>query len=200
MLFLWPLALAFVFPDGSLPSPRWRPVAWAAAVDGVRDLLLLIFGPTSTSRRRRSRAGSPLPVRIGDWALPIFWVFWAGLLVSLFAGAAAMRARYKAGDELLRRQVLWLAYGALLIPVWLGGSSLLAVIGVPDRGRRRRVLTLLQAWPAVAVAVAITRHGLYSIDRLRQPHARLRRADRAAGRDLRARLAADRASSSAARS
>jgi signal transduction histidine kinase len=28
------------------------------------------------------------------------------------------------------------------------------------------LLTLLQAWPAVAVAVAITRHGLYSIDRL----------------------------------
>ena len=27
-------------------------------------------------------------------------------------------------------------------------------------------LTLLQAWPAVAVAVAVTRHGLYSIDRL----------------------------------
>ena len=27
-------------------------------------------------------------------------------------------------------------------------------------------LTILQAWPAVAVAVAITRHGLYSIDRL----------------------------------
>ena len=27
-------------------------------------------------------------------------------------------------------------------------------------------LTLLQAWPAVAVAIAVTRHGLYSIDRL----------------------------------
>ena len=27
-------------------------------------------------------------------------------------------------------------------------------------------LTILQVWPAVAVAVAVTRHGLYAIDRL----------------------------------
>ena len=98
--------------------------------------------------------------------MPIFWVFWAGLLLSLFAGAAAMRARYKAGDEVLRRQVLWLAYGALLIPVWLGGTSLLGVIGFSSEASDAVTLTLLQAWPAVAVAVAITRHGLYSIDRL----------------------------------
>jgi hypothetical protein len=30
VLFLWPLALSFVYPDGALPSPRCRPVAWAA--------------------------------------------------------------------------------------------------------------------------------------------------------------------------
>ena len=51
---------------------------------------------------------------------------------------------------------------------------------------------ILQVWPAVAVAVAVTRHGLYAIDRLRQPHARLRGADGAAGRHLRARRAARR--------
>jgi len=166
VLFLWPLALAFVFPDGSLPSPRWRPVAWAAAFDAFGICFLLIFGHEHIADGGDSELRSPLPLRIGDWALPIFWVFWAGLLVSLFAGAAAMRARYKCGDELLRRQVLWLAYGALLIPVWLGGSSLLSLIGFPTEAADAVLLTLLQAWPAVAVAVAITRHGLYSIDRL----------------------------------
>ena len=105
VLFLWPLALAFVFPDGSLPSPRWRPVAWAALAVCAGIVVLLIGfreheGP-------HGRVPSPLPVRIGDWAVPLFWVCWAGLLLSLFAGAAAVRARYRAGDELLRRQVLW---------------------------------------------------------------------------------------------
>ena len=30
VLFIWPLVLAFVFPDGALPSRRWRPVARSA--------------------------------------------------------------------------------------------------------------------------------------------------------------------------
>jgi signal transduction histidine kinase len=163
VLFLWPLALAFVFPDGRLPSRRWRPVAWAAFADGAGIVLLLIFGSTHLIDEREVR--NPLP-HLPDSFEPVFWVFWAGLLASLFAGAAALRARYMAGDELLRRQVLWLAYGALLIPVWLGGTSLASLAGL-DTGLADGVtLTLLQAWPAVAVAVAITRHGLYSIDRL----------------------------------
>jgi signal transduction histidine kinase len=163
VLFLWPLALAFVFPDGKLPSPRWRPVAWAAFVDGAGIVLLLIFGDTHLIDDREVR--NPLP-HLPGWLEPVFWVFWAGLLVSLFAGAAAMRARYTAGDELERRQVLWLAYGALLIPVWLAGTSLLSRLVPATQFADGVTLTLLQAWPAVAVAVAITRHGLYSIDRL----------------------------------
>jgi signal transduction histidine kinase len=164
VLFLWPMALAFVFPDGSLPSPRWRPVAWcAAAVSATIVVLLIGFreheGPYG-------QVPSPLPVRIGDWALPLFWTCWAGLLLSLFASAAAVAARYRAGDAQLRRQVLWLAYGALLLPLWLGGTSLLARVFGSTDAVDGVTLTVLQAWPAVAVAIAVTRHGLYAIDRL----------------------------------
>jgi hypothetical protein len=62
--------------------------------------------------------------------------------------------------------VLWLAYGVLLLPLWLGGGSLVArVIGGND-AIDGIGLVILQVWPAVAVAVAVTRHGLYAIDRL----------------------------------
>ena len=145
VLFLWPLALAFVFPDGALPSPRWRPVAAFAVLVGTGIVVLLV---------------AHAAVGLGDWALVPFWICWAGLLASLFAGAGALFARYRGGDAVLRRQVGWLAYGALLVPLWLGGTSLL------DVSADIVTLTLLQAWPAVAVAIAVTRHGLYSIDRL----------------------------------
>ena len=95
----------------------------------------------------------------------VFWICWAGVLISLFGGALALRARYKAGDRERRRQVLWLAYGALLVPLWLGGASLARMFW-PISGGDVPVLGLLHAWLAVAVAVAVTRHGLYSIDRL----------------------------------
>ena len=77
---------------------------------------------------------SPLPVALPhDVALAMIWTCWVGLLLSLFAGAAALRARYKAGDPQLRRQVLWLAYGVLLLPLWLGGGRLVSrVIGWND--------------------------------------------------------------------
>ena len=164
VLFIWPLVLAFVFPDGALPSRRWRPVARSAfAICALIVVLLVLFEEHESPY---GRVPSPLPVQLGEWAVPIFWACWFGLLASLFASAAAVRARYRAGDELLRRQVLWLAYGALLIPLWLGGTSLLAQFGVETSLTDGATVTLLQAWPAVAVAVAVTRYGLYSIDRL----------------------------------
>ena len=88
------------------------------------------------------------------------------MLISLFGGALALRTRYRAGDPVQRRQVLWLAYGAVLLPLWLGGTSLWARLIGPFPEADLLVLMLLHAWLAVAVAVAVTRHGLYAIDRL----------------------------------
>jgi signal transduction histidine kinase len=165
VLFLWPLALAFVFPDGRLPSRRWRPaaaVAWVASA-GIVTLLFLapeLDGPYG-------KVASPLPFDLPESVLlPLFWTCWAGLLVSLFLGAAAMRARYRAGDAQQRRQVLWLAYGALLVPLWLGGGSLWSVLIGSTDPIDGIGLIVFQVWPGVAVAVAVTRHGLYAIDRL----------------------------------
>ena len=96
----------------------------------------------------------------------VFWVCWFGVLVSLVGGVLALRARYRAGGPGQRRQVLWLAYGALLLPLWLGGTSLWSVFFPSINGPDLTVLMALHAWLAVAVAVAVTRHGLYAIDRL----------------------------------
>jgi signal transduction histidine kinase len=165
VLFLWQLALAFVYPDGRLPSARWREPAAFACVACGGLVFALFFAPEHDSQY--GLVPSPLPLSLPhDVALALIWSCWVGLLLSLFAGAAALRARYKAGDPQQRRQVLWLAYGVLLLPLWLGGGSLLArVVGTSDAVDGIGLL-ILQVWPAVAVAVAVTRHGLYAIDRL----------------------------------
>ncbi len=165
LLFLWPLALAYVYPDGHLPSRRWRPMAAVAAASGAGTLLLLPLQPTLEGPD--GAVANPIGVGPGleDLLTPVFWACWFGLLASLFGGALALRARYKAGGPERRRQVLWLAYGALIPPLWLGGTSLINLfvsIDTPDFA----VLMLAHAWFAVAVAVAVTRHGLYEIDRL----------------------------------
>jgi signal transduction histidine kinase len=164
VLFLWPLALAYVFPDGKLPSPRWRPVATAACA-ACGGLVVLLAGVPELETSYGTLP-SPSPFTWPESLEPLFWVCWGGLLASLVGGALALRARYRAGDAQRRRQVLWLAYGALLVPLWLGGGSLLTVALDIENPLDFAGLLILQAWPAVAVAVAVTRHGLYSIDRL----------------------------------
>jgi signal transduction histidine kinase len=165
VLFLWPLALAYVFPDGRLPSPRWRLPAAVALASAAGALLLLPLQPTLEGPHGDVRNPLVGGVEFGFLA-PVFWACWFGLLLSLFGGALALRARYRAGNRERRRQILWLAYGALLPPLWLGGSSLAHLVFGEFDSPDLLVLMLVHAWLAVAVAVAVTRHGLYEIDRL----------------------------------
>ena len=164
VLFAWPLALAYVYPDGRLPSRRWRPMA-AVAIASCGGAMLLLLGQ-DTLEGQHGDVVNPLGGIENGPLVAVFWACWAGVLASLFGGALALRARYKAGDRARRRQVLWLAYGALLVPLWLGGASLWAVVFSPISDADVPVLSLLHAWLAIAVAVAVTRHGLYAIDRL----------------------------------
>ena len=137
--------------------------------------------------RTRSAASRAAPL------VAVFWACWVGVLISLFGGALALRARYKAGDRERRRQVLWLAYGALLVPLWLGGSSLWGLRLLADQRRRPP-----GARPAARLAGRRRRGGRDAarplLDRPPvQPHARLRAADRAARRHVRRGRAARRA-------
>ena len=166
VLFAWPLALAYCYPDGRLPSRRWRPVA-AFAFASCGGAMLLLLGQ-ETLEGPYGDVPNPLGLHVENGPLTVvFWACWAGVLVSLFGGALALRARYKAGDRERRRQILWLAYGALLRAALARRN-----VAVGRRSSRRsatptsRCSSLLHAWLAVAVAVAVTRHGLYSIDRL----------------------------------
>jgi signal transduction histidine kinase len=165
VLFVWPLALAYLFPDGRLPSPRWRLPAALALASCAGAMLLLLLNPTLDGPRGDVRnpltGGADLDVLV-----PVFWACWFGLLLSLFGGVLALRARYRAGSRELRRQVLWLAYGAPLAPLWLGGAALAGLLLGEFDSPDLIVLMLVHAWLAVAVAVAVTRHGLYEIDRL----------------------------------
>ena len=164
VLFAWPLAIAYVYPDGRLPSPRWKPMA-AVALASCGGAMLLLLGQ-ETLPGPDVDVPNPLGSIENGPLVVVFWACWVGVLVSLFGGALALRARYTTGDRDRRRQVLWLAYGALLVPLWLGGSSLWGVVFSPISDADIPVLSLLHAWLAVAVAVAVTRHGLYAIDRL----------------------------------
>ena len=165
VLFAWPVALAFRFPDGLLPSPRWRVPWWITVASFSGALLLLTQGdPIETDH---GDVASPLPATIDQTVGAIlFWICWGGIVASLVFAVLVLRARYRAGGPQTRRQVLWLAYGAVVLPLWLGGGSHHRAVWDWPEALDGVGLLFIQVWPAVAVMIAVTRHGLWEIDRV----------------------------------
>jgi signal transduction histidine kinase len=164
VFFAWPLAVTFVFPDGRLPSPRWRPFAVFAACSMACLVLLLVVA--NQLEEPFSDVPNPFPLRLPDALGFLRLPVWLAMFASLFVGAAAARIRYKRSEGTERLQMLWLAYAALLIP--LGIVFFLAcglLVGEADDAVVGFLLTM-EAAVGVAVGIAVTRYRLYEIDRL----------------------------------
>jgi signal transduction histidine kinase len=162
--FAWPLAVAFVFPDGRLPSRRWRPYAFFAIASTALLVLLLVL--SAQLEKPFSDVSNPFPLRLPDALGFLRLPVWLAVFASLFVGAAATRSRYKRSTGIERLQILWLAYAALLIP--LGVVSFLVTGWVFGEAGDAALafLLVMEAAVALAVGVAVTRYRLYEVDRL----------------------------------
>jgi signal transduction histidine kinase len=169
LLYAWPIAIAYVFPNGRLLTPRWRWVAGAAVACFTIFIALALFDPSPYDSPDASVRNPLLHNRVGE-ALEgtgIWIPFWIGILASLFAGALAIRLRLKRSTGVERLQTLWLAWAVLLIPFgllvcasqWLVTNRFVDVVVFP-------FLLLTQVAVAVAIGIAVTRYRLYAIERL----------------------------------
>jgi signal transduction histidine kinase len=163
--YLWPVAIALLFPAGRLPSPRWRPAAAVTLAAPVLVVLLLLFGQ-ERSESHFGAPANPLYIPAFRFLVPVFWIAWSLMLAGLFVAAAAVVVRYRRSAGVERLQLKWLAWSASLIPLGLlvCVGSYVAVGGVAAVVP----VVLLAAGVAVSVSVgiAVTRHGLYEIDRI----------------------------------
>jgi signal transduction histidine kinase len=148
-----------VFPDGRLPGPRWRWLAWCAVAAAACLFLGNVLSPTSNeSQLARWHSPFGLPVRYGHVADVLSA---AGVLLAVAAAAGAIAGlvtRWRRGGRLVRQQLLLLA-----VATWPPALVFLAILvtnGVP--GWIFGVVLL--ALP-VAIAVAILHHGLYDLRR-----------------------------------
>ena len=155
-------ALALVFPDGRLPSSRWRPPTAVATLMLIAASLISLVRPGPLS----GAAGPDNPFGID--AVPGWLVASSGalegfgvLLLSVL-GVAAVITRYRSGNPLVRRQLRWFMAAVLLAAVPFA-ISIQPVLGGPEWFLASIAGLLLVP---VSVWIAVTRHGLYEIDRL----------------------------------
>jgi signal transduction histidine kinase len=165
LLFVCPIAIAFLFPDGRLPSPAWRPVAIATAASfGVLIVLSLLSAERYSDEF--AHVSSPLP-QLSESIIGIpFLLSGLGAVGGLVAGALAIRTRLRRASGVERYQLKWLAYAATLIPATV--IVCLAEIAITGEGDPAVTVALVVTMTAIAAAigVAITRYRLYEIDGL----------------------------------
>ena len=152
------------FPDGRLPTERWRPVEILAGV----ALLLLVVPIAVVSWPYRgatllamSHGSSSDPVVSMAMTLELL-----GLIVLAVAGVGSivgLGVRFRRSRGIERAQLKWFVAGGTVEVVALLGSAFL-----PTQGGPLDYLVTLVVSPLVPIAatIAILRYRLYDIDRL----------------------------------
>ena len=157
--------LLLLFPDGHLPSPRWRLVGWLGGVFAIITIAGLAFDPGSD---RPDLPALSNPFGVTPAALPFYAAVsgLAGLLCCVVLSAWSLFVRSRRGTAVQRQQIKWLAYsGGLVALALVPASSLSLTPGIADRIAAGAVFIAGLALPA-AVAVAVLRYRLYDIDRI----------------------------------
>jgi hypothetical protein len=165
--YLFLALLLLLFPDGRLPSPRWRPVALVLAVSWSVAILYSAFAPATTV----ANVTFPNPVGIQALGHPTWKAVAQGAaavaVATLAAAALGPLLRFRRGDPAQRQQLKWFAFVivvsvvTLLVALAVGGA--LPVVATMLWGVA--VAGVLVGLPA-AVGLAILRYRLYDIDRL----------------------------------
>jgi hypothetical protein len=164
---LFPLVI-LLFPDGRLPSRRWRWTLWAYLAAGGLGVAGILAGQAATVTGQRIRVdalGQPTNSPAGIAAALVA----LGLLLTVVCVAISLSwlarlvisYRSLAGER--RQQAKWLATGAAVFVVSLVGFELAST----QVGQASRAIAFfgLAALPA-SIGVAILRYRLYEIDRI----------------------------------
>jgi hypothetical protein len=147
----------FLFPDGRMPSRRWRPWLWVLAAGTALALPGQALSPDLGSEF--SSGTNPLAVE----ALPTDLMLNAGLtllLVTLGAAVVSLVVRFHRGGYVERQQLKWIATAATLMLT----VGVVAIFLWYDTVLVRIAFALALVSLPVAVGVAILRHRLYDID------------------------------------
>jgi hypothetical protein len=101
--------LLLLFPGGRLPSPRWRPVAWCAAI----GLIGFLAGYTLEAGPLDDFPQIMNPYGVDSLILDAVAVTGAILAsASMVASAVSLLVRMRRAERAERQQIKWLAYGA----------------------------------------------------------------------------------------
>jgi hypothetical protein len=165
--------MILLFPDGRLPSRRWRWALWpylALALLWIAGALAFTAGAILAHHVRVDDSGNLLvlehPTGGAAWWGVAQNAFFLILGISWLASLTGQALSYRRSSGERRQQLKWLLAGAAASLVGLVASfQLLSNLGIPAGGITLLSTVCLCALPA-SIAVGILKYRLFDIDRL----------------------------------
>jgi signal transduction histidine kinase len=167
LLALLAVYLPLLFPSGRLLSPRWRLMAWLAALATMAMAVSFAIAP---GRIDASQPDVPNPFA-PQWApavLPVLSPLATALAAaSVLGGVSAAVVRFRRAHAVERQQLKWFAYAVAVLLAALVGPLLVGFPRATDNTLLSGIaLSIGFAAIPLATGVAILRHRLFDIDQL----------------------------------
>src|SRR5690242_4959141 len=170
--------MLLLFPSGTLPSPRWRPLAALALLATALALIGFVVHPRLIALPAPGGESLMVANPLGIESLgPVLSTVLIGTpdglggveTVLLAAATISLAIRYRSGGRDVRKQIKWIMVAAVVFTV----AQLAALLGIAATGTEQNPVTTVAfaVVPIVAllgipalITVAILRHGLYQIE------------------------------------
>ncbi len=166
--------LVLLFPDGHLPSPRWRWVAWTAGAAALLGPIGIALTPGDLEEAPIVGLTSPLATEaLSPYGSALTVVSLPLVPLCVVAAALSLALRFRRSSGLEREQITWLATAGALVAVLFAltlGTTLAAEIVSADGSEPHWVGAMQEAsilsfiLPSLAIGAAILRHRLFDLD------------------------------------
>ena len=161
-----------LFPDGRLPSRRWRPLAWLSGAVIVLCSVAVLLAPGSLDNLEGVR--NPFGLEGAQWLTAVGYTLLPLLPLCMLASALSLVLRYRRSKGEERQQIKWIAFAASVVVVVYAIAMIASFIHPSDAWTTAgsvwwlNLLTyaVLSSFTLVPIAVGIDvlKYRLYDID------------------------------------
>jgi hypothetical protein len=165
--------MVMLFPDGRLPSRKWRPLAYLSGAAILLASVALTVEPGPLPHRGGVR--NPLGIEGQPWVQAVGAACVLLLALCILASAVSLIWRYRHSDREARQQIKWLAFAASFVGVTYLSALIGGIFFVPEalftEGKTPiwislifNVVLISFAGIPTAIGIALLKYRLYDID------------------------------------